>query len=103
MGQTINILEPTLKFGSFGIASIQVSITDNGVPVATRFYYFSVYEFLAVADSVSTNYASLHFGIQHNLDISNGIYSTYLYNGGSQPSAHELVIAVAEAVGAITP
>lgn len=31
------------------------------------------------------------------------INTTYLYNGGSQPSAHELVIAVAEAVGALAP
>ena len=36
MGQTINILAPVLKFGSFGIASVLVSITENGVPVSTR-------------------------------------------------------------------
>ena len=102
MGQTINILTPVLKFGSFGIASVLVSITENGVPVSTRFYYFPVTQFSSVADSVAVNYASLHFG-KHNLDVSNGLYTTYLYNGGSQTSAHELVIAVSEAVGELIP
>ena len=69
MGQTINILAPVLKFGSFGIASVLVSITENGVPVSTRFYYFPVTQFSSVADSVAVNYASLHFG-KHNLDVS---------------------------------
>lgn len=102
MGQRINILAPVLKFGSFGIASVQVSITENNVPVSTRFYYFPVTQFSSVADSVAVNYASLHFG-KHNLDVSNGIYTEYYYNGGVQTSAHELVIAVSEAVGELVP
>ena len=102
MGQTINIYPPELAFGSFGVAKCQVDIIENGSPVSTRYYYFAVNQFSSIADSVAPNYATIHFG-KHSLDVSNGLYTSYFYNGGAQASAYALVIALSVAVGDLVP
>ncbi len=73
MGKEINILAPELGFGSFGIAKVQVEITENEETISSRLYYFNIAEFSAFCDTVNTEFGSIHFG-QHYIGLSNGDY-----------------------------
>jgi len=96
MATSINILEPTLGFGATsGIIKCQVYINNGATQVGQRVYYFSAAEFSAFADSINTNYAALNFGA-HALNLSNGDYAEFYYNGGSVASAYNLVASVAD-------
>ena len=86
-----------MGFGTFGMASCQVEIVENGVATSTRLYYFNIAEFSALADSTNVNYGSIHFG-QHQLTLSNGDYTTVSYNGGAVANPYLAVYNLAEAV-----
>jgi hypothetical protein len=94
---TINILTPTLRFGTTPIISIQVQILDGATTLASRYYFCAQSDFSAVVDEVAANYASLHFGT-HVLDVNNGNYSGWFYNGATRVSPYALALEVAEAV-----
>lgn len=101
MAKSINISAPNLGFGSFGMASCQVEITENGTALSTRLYYFNIHEFSAFADTVNVNYGSIHFG-QHQITLSNGDYTTLLYSGTPVTNAYQVVDNLAQAVLALT-
>ena len=101
MGLSINLLTPTLGFGSFGIASCTVEIADNGSPITTRAYWFALSDFASQCDVDNTNIASVHFGI-HVVNISNADYSSYSLDGTPQASIYALVNAFSDVVANLT-
>ena len=97
MGKEINILAPELGFGSFGMAKVQVDITEDSQPISTRLYYFNIAEFSSYCDSVNINWGSLHFG-QHYIALSNGEFTEVRYNGGIVENPYLAVYELSEAI-----
>ena len=97
MVKTINILAPSLTFGTFGMASCQVEIDQDGVPLSARQYFFNIGQFSAFVDSIAPNYGSVHFG-KHLLDLSNGDYNVIQYNGINQATPYLAMSQLASAV-----
>lgn len=101
MAKEINILEPTLSFGTYGIAQCQIEIVEDGVTSSARLYTFNISEFSAFCDSVAVNYGSIHFG-RHLVSLSNGDFQKVSYNGGIVANSYLCVAALAQAVGDLT-
>jgi hypothetical protein len=102
MGKEINILAPELGFGSFGIAKVQVEITENEETISSRLYYFNIAEFSSFCDTVNTEFGSIHFG-QHYIGLSNGDYNVLRYNGSEVNSPYVIVSDLSEAIAQLAP
>lgn len=102
MGKEINILAPELGFGSFGMAKVQVDITEDSEAISTRLYYFNIAEFSAFCDTTNTEFGSIHFG-QHYIGLSNGDYDVLRYNGSEVNSPYVIVSDLSEAIAQLAP
>lgn len=97
MARVITFQAPSLGFGTFGIASIQMDVAVDSVTTTSRLYYFNIGQFSAFVDTANPNYASLHFG-GHVVTINSADYDTFISPNGTVASAAVLGSDVAEAI-----
>ena len=73
MAKSIEItLASQLGAGSF--IYVGVLIHDNGVLTTSQNYSFNANDFTCVYDSFQPNIVVFHFGANHTLSISNGVF-----------------------------
>lgn len=65
--------------------------------ISQRFYYFNMAEYCAYADNYTPIFGSIHFG-RHSINISNGDYDTFHYNGGDVITPAAIISSVSEAI-----
>lgn len=99
MGNTIQISAPALGSGLFGIASIQILVSDeDGNPISSTSVTFNVKQFISVGDPTNPDYGKLVLG-SYTQEITNGLYSSYEYNSSLYNYPYEVALAVGTDVG----
>lgn len=99
MGNTIQISAPALGSGLFGVASVQILVSDeDGNPISSTSVTFNVKQFTSVGDSMNPEYGKCVFG-SYTLEITNGLYSSYEYNNSVFDYPYEVSLAIGTDVG----
>jgi len=91
MANTLTVSRATLVGGSSFVEYI-FTATDGATTISDKHYFFSANNFSAVYYDNNPNIGILHLGI-HQVTLSNGDYSTLIFDGANYASIDLLVVA----------
>lgn len=77
--------------------TLSAVVTNNGVEVSHRHFYFTQSQFSCVLDEYTPNIAVFHCG-NNSLMLSNGDYDEFYQNGTDRTDAYTLANALASAI-----
>lgn len=100
MANTLTIAAPSSIGGSASFIALRFTVTSGATTISDTYYNFHANNFSAVYDNSSPNVAVLQLGEHHVLTMSNGDYSTIVYDGSTQAT---IIAAAVSIVAAIAP
>ena len=102
MANTLTIAAPSSIGGSASFITLRFTVTSGATTISDTYYNFHANDFSNVYDFSTPNVAVLHLGSSHVFTMSNGDYSTIVYDGSTQATIATAAAAVVSGVASFT-